>query len=99
MWELQICIAILVVYVVACFASLNAFRRFATKRNRRHLQNIKKVLFVIAHPDDECMFFSPSITQLCQEKKDVYILCLTTGNSTFKYPDCHSTIVSFYKVI
>jgi len=80
MWEVQICIAILVVYVVACFSSLNVFRRFTVKRNHRHLQNIKKVLFVIAHPDDECMFFSPSITHLCQEKKNVYILCLSTGN-------------------
>jgi N-acetylglucosaminylphosphatidylinositol deacetylase len=39
----------------------------------------KRVLFVTAHPDDECMFFAPSILQLarcCQ----VYLLCFCTGD-------------------
>lgn len=36
------------------------------------------VLFVTAHPDDECMFFAPTIialSKLC----DVHVLCLSSG--------------------
>jgi N-acetylglucosaminylphosphatidylinositol deacetylase len=35
---------------------------------------------VIAHPDDESMFFLPTIRGLAEEKKTVWLLCLTTGN-------------------
>ena len=41
-----------------------------------------KILFIIAHPDDECMFFGPSLNlvvrQLCPS--NVHVLCLTNGN-------------------
>ncbi|KAJ2075094.1 hypothetical protein GGI09_008669, partial [Coemansia sp. S100] len=41
----------------------------------------KHVLFVTAHPDDECMFFSPTLAYL-NRRPDVTVslLCLTTGN-------------------
>ena len=41
-----------------------------------------KVLFIIAHPDDECMFFGPSLHQAIGQSgpSNVYILCLTNGN-------------------
>jgi len=39
------------------------------------------ILLVIAHPDDEAMFFVPTIHTLVQEvHSNVYILCLSTGN-------------------
>lgn len=34
---------------------------------------------VIAHPDDEAMFFVPTIMNLTQENK-LYLLCLSNGN-------------------
>lgn len=37
------------------------------------------ILLVIAHPDDESMFFVPTITTLVHNS-NVYILCLSTGN-------------------
>ncbi len=38
------------------------------------------VLFVTAHPDDECMFFSPSILSMLNwVKYDVFLLCLSRG--------------------
>jgi len=40
----------------------------------------KTALIVIAHPDDECMFFSPTIVYLNQINIQVYILCLSNGN-------------------
>ena len=41
-----------------------------------------KVMFVTAHPDDEVMFFSPTILNHVVDatKYEVYILCLSTGD-------------------
>lgn len=36
-------------------------------------------LVVIAHPDDECLFFGPTIATLLRRKCRVYMLCLSTG--------------------
>lgn len=40
------------------------------------------VLFVTAHPDDECMFFAPSVINSLENScnENVYLLCLTNGN-------------------
>ena len=37
-------------------------------------------VLVIAHPDDESMFFLPTIRSLQEAGETVWILCLTTGN-------------------
>ncbi|XP_033833784.1 N-acetylglucosaminyl-phosphatidylinositol de-N-acetylase [Periophthalmus magnuspinnatus] len=39
-----------------------------------------RALFVTAHPDDECMFFAPTIIQLVQFNASVNLLCLSEGN-------------------
>lgn len=39
-----------------------------------------RALFVIAHPDDECMFFAPSIITLLKRNISVQLLCLSSGN-------------------
>lgn len=48
-----------------------------------HLPNaalMGRVLLVIAHPDDECMFFGPLIYSLTQRDGcQVYVLCLSNG--------------------
>jgi N-acetylglucosaminylphosphatidylinositol deacetylase len=50
----------------------------STSQNKTHHDNI---LFVIAHPDDESMFFVPTIRTLVDEPdSSVHILCLSTGN-------------------
>ena len=40
-----------------------------------------RVLFVIAHPDDESMFFLPSIQDFVAKDWIVHILCLSNGSS------------------
>ncbi|KAJ3048007.1 hypothetical protein HK097_010971 [Rhizophlyctis rosea] len=45
----------------------------------------KIILLVIAHPDDECMFFAPTILGLLENGKgrmEVRVLCLSTGNAS-----------------
>ena len=40
----------------------------------------RRVLFVTAHPDDECMFFAPTILALtCSSDYSVHLLCLSEG--------------------
>ncbi|XP_056253712.1 N-acetylglucosaminyl-phosphatidylinositol de-N-acetylase [Seriola aureovittata] len=37
-------------------------------------------LIVTAHPDDECMFFAPTIIRLVELNASVHLLCLSEGN-------------------
>ncbi|CDW52858.1 PIG-L domain containing protein [Trichuris trichiura] len=39
----------------------------------------KTVLLVIAHPDDECMFFAPTLLNLRRISCHVIVVCLTSG--------------------
>lgn len=41
---------------------------------------LNKICLVIAHPDDECLFFGPIIRSLLKQNIEVYILCLSNGN-------------------
>ncbi|XKL64852.1 hypothetical protein PGB90_004938 [Kerria lacca] len=47
----------------------------------RDLKSKEKILFIISHPDDECMFFGPAILNLtiCKEKK-IFLLCFSYGD-------------------
>ncbi|XP_064460650.1 N-acetylglucosaminyl-phosphatidylinositol de-N-acetylase-like [Ornithodoros turicata] len=47
---------------------------------RKQVKNAKKALIVIAHPDDESMFFGPVILGLQQEGCELYLLCLSIGD-------------------
>lgn len=38
-------------------------------------------ILIVAHPDDETMFFGPMILNLIKNNKSIDILCLTNGNS------------------
>uniref|UniRef100_A0A3Q2P2L4 N-acetylglucosaminylphosphatidylinositol deacetylase n=1 Tax=Fundulus heteroclitus TaxID=8078 RepID=A0A3Q2P2L4_FUNHE len=39
-----------------------------------------RALVVTAHPDDECMFFAPTIVRLVALNASVHLLCLSEGN-------------------
>uniref|UniRef100_A0A0K0EVS9 N-acetylglucosaminylphosphatidylinositol deacetylase n=1 Tax=Strongyloides venezuelensis TaxID=75913 RepID=A0A0K0EVS9_STRVS len=54
---------------------------FAISGNRRiKVNNESRILIVTAHPDDETMFFSPTIRDLVSTNNEVYILCVTSGD-------------------
>lgn len=70
-------IACLVVYVLIFQKWLTQWYRHAT--NVR-LPNSRRVLICIAHPDDESMFFGPTILSLTKRTDcQVYLLCLSNG--------------------
>jgi len=43
----------------------------------------KKVLFILAHPDDETIFFGNCITKLSEDGNEVHVLSLTNGERGF----------------
>eukprot|EP01135_Chromosphaera_perkinsii_P010667 Nk52_evm67s2192 gene=Nk52_evmTU67s2192 len=49
---------------------------FLTKSNG---SKKRSVMILIAHPDDECMFFAPVIQQLATDC-NMHLLCMSTGN-------------------
>lgn len=40
-----------------------------------------RALIVTAHPDDECMFFAPTIIRLVELNASVHLLCLSQGTA------------------
>lgn len=58
-------------FIYIKFASVNTFIRCKSKQN---------VLFVTAHPDDECMFFAPTILSLLRAGHKAYLVCLSKGD-------------------
>lgn len=80
----------LITYSFLIFISLNALlyyfiihngkNKFRFFRASRLPTNISRILLVTAHPDDECMFFGPTLIALRERKNCIiYILCLTQG--------------------
>ncbi|KAJ2849148.1 hypothetical protein GGI22_005589 [Coemansia erecta] len=66
-------------YVLLCFRPGIAEREFIPKEKLGKKQ--KHVLFVTAHPDDECMFFAPTLAYLSRRKDiAVTLLCLSKGD-------------------
>ncbi|XP_020232964.1 N-acetylglucosaminyl-phosphatidylinositol de-N-acetylase [Cajanus cajan] len=61
-------------------------RVFFTKRFAQNGRVFRKrnVLLVIAHPDDESMFFTPTINFLTSKGHNVHILCLSIGDADGK---------------
>lgn len=41
----------------------------------------RNVLLIIAHPDDESMFFSPTINHLISRGHNIHVLCCSNGNA------------------
>lgn len=52
------------------------------------LPTVARALLVIAHPDDEAMFFSPTILALLAKSCRVFVLCLSTVESDSASAHC-----------
>jgi N-acetylglucosaminylphosphatidylinositol deacetylase len=67
-------------YICLCVVFYCASVYLKISQNYGHLRTVKRVLFVTAHPDDECMFFGPVILKLAQKSDcQIFILCLSEG--------------------
>ena len=73
-------------YILLAFnIILAAFIIFKTRASRVHRANDEEkpennVAIIISHPDDEAMFFAPVIKELKEQNRNIYLLCLSTGN-------------------
>lgn len=79
-------IAILI-YFTICILLYLCITRWNFIQFRRDLNQHKNVLLIIAHPDDECMFFGPTVRNFVSDPKcSFYLMCLSTG--TFNRSNC-----------
>lgn len=75
-------ILIVIFFVVLIFVYLWVKGIDETKKkiaDREYKIEGKNILLVIAHPDDEAMFFMPTLYNLKEQGKNLYILCLSDG--------------------
>lgn len=67
-------------YAIASYVALEYLHSRSGDNVNKHFGNT--TLLVVAHPDDETMFFGPTIINLLRNNKSLVILCLTNGNPT-----------------
>lgn len=75
------------IYCVLCVLLYVGIVRWRVLDFRRDVRSPKKrVLLVIAHPDDECMFFGPTVLNFTGNKNcTLYVMCLSTGEQCAGY--------------
>ena len=67
------------IYIIAALAVLYLLSLVVAKmRGPKNLKQSKNILFVTAHPDDECMFFAPAIEYL-KQNSNLFLLVLSNG--------------------
>ena len=69
-------------FLVALFRALYRAHKIQGGMNdvaKGSFRDAKAVLFVTAHPDDETMFFAPTILNLIASGISVHLLCLSNG--------------------
>lgn len=70
----------IIIYCVLCILLYVGIIRWQVITFRRDVNNPRRVLIVIAHPDDECMFFGPTVLNFTKNTNClVYLMCLSTG--------------------
>jgi len=69
----------------ALYQPLESNGLFATQKRGEYDVVAKNILLVTAHPDDESLFFAPTILSLVEESRNApinfYQLCLSVGNA------------------
>lgn len=70
-------VCILLILLVLTLALLYVYLR---RKNLPIKKAGTRCLLVVAHPDDETMFFGPTISSLLSKHSKIYVLCLSTGD-------------------
>lgn len=70
------------VLIAFLYPSLRSINAITTISGRNKALDVSgRVLLVTAHPDDEAMFFSPTITALTKNTNtELYTVCISTGD-------------------
>ncbi|KAJ6418667.1 N-ACETYLGLUCOSAMINYL-PHOSPHATIDYLINOSITOL DE-N-ACETYLASE-RELATED [Salix purpurea] len=83
-WSLVV-VSLIVLWIASLWkvlysSSSTSFSKTSFLSDDRALSK-RNVLLVVAHPDDESMFFSPTINYLISRGHNLYILCFSIGNA------------------
>ncbi|KAF8406700.1 hypothetical protein HHK36_008792 [Tetracentron sinense] len=84
---LFIVILLILLWVVSLCKILHASRspsKVAFISNGEAVFHKRNILLVMAHPDDESMFFSPTVIYLASRLHSIHILCMSIGNADGK---------------
>ena len=63
---------------IACLLFYLVFSGVQSYQSVKELQGAKRVLIITSHPDDEVMFFGPTILGLVR-RCEVFLLCMSPG--------------------
>nr|DBA34348.1 TPA: hypothetical protein GDO54_001915 [Pyxicephalus adspersus] len=72
--------AALVALLCVLWFVCSRWRDVLSGRPVESLRSVRAPLLLIAHPDDECMFFAPTVLGLLREQRPLSVLCCSTGN-------------------
>ena len=72
-------LAVVSLLVAAAVAVVFAWPKTRQSPVRKPPVRVPHAVLVTAHPDDECMFFTPTIAGLIEDGWEVSVLCLSTG--------------------
>ena len=73
-------LVLLIAVIVPLIQKFKFNLMFEINNKETDLPSIGSVLLLIAHPDDEIMFWTPTIKYLLSKKVELKILCLSNGN-------------------
>lgn len=69
-----------IIIILCILVILSIIILYRQRVHTRLPEGCDRFLLVIAHPDDEVIFFRPTMSILQSESKEVFILCLTEGD-------------------
>jgi N-acetylglucosaminylphosphatidylinositol deacetylase len=68
---------ILVIVLTFCLT----FYALIANARRKEIKTAKRVLLVTCHPDDECMFFGPTVLSMTKNPAvSLFVLCMSSGD-------------------
>jgi len=70
---------VLISILFSCLAFYIVISQFYSKPRNRNFSGSSRVLLVTAHPDDEVMFFGPTILSLLEAGCQVFLLVMSPG--------------------
>ncbi|XP_023326517.1 N-acetylglucosaminyl-phosphatidylinositol de-N-acetylase isoform X2 [Eurytemora carolleeae] len=76
MEDLTILLVLILIFCIIIYFLLSTVQAW---KQGKQLMGAKRVMLVIAHPDDEVMFFGPTILGLLKSC-DIYLLCMSSGD-------------------
>ncbi|XP_069801218.1 N-acetylglucosaminyl-phosphatidylinositol de-N-acetylase [Dendropsophus ebraccatus] len=76
----MLAVAALVAVVAVLWWLSSSWRDAVGGRAAGLLPGVRAPLLLIAHPDDECMFFAPTILGVLQGQRPLSVLCCSAGN-------------------